>query len=188
MDAISALLQPYREAIALTTGLMTVLRMLSGSVLLNDIRRYGAVRPSDSILPFLVGLVLYIIALRLGVALADDTTIRTNLFGVTLHAAYVAFFYWYTPVDRKAAVWTQVCAGGGLAAAVMAYAAWEQDELLAGRLRILLLVLVFTVVSLPFLKLVSGWGELDYCIIEWTTFDLSDLRTKKSHRHRRYIP
>lgn len=178
MDAISAVLQPYRETIGQSTGLLTALQMLSGSLLLNDIRRHGAVRASDSIVPFLGGLVLSTIGLRFGVALGDDTTIRTNFFGVALHVAYVTFFYWYTPGGRKTAVWAQVGAGGGLAAAVVAYAAWEQEELLAARLGMLMFAFVFALVSMPFLGLVSGWRGLLLTAIRTKQFigRMRDLR------------
>lgn len=155
MEALSALLQPYRDIIGQSTGLLTGLQMLSGSVLLNDIRRHGSTRPSDSIVPFLGGLVLGTIALRFGVAIGDDTTIRTNLFGLALSIVYVTFFYWYTPDSRKTQVWTQLGAGGAVVAAVLAYTAWESEELLASRLGMLMFSFVFVLVSLPYLDLVS---------------------------------
>lgn len=57
MDFISELLQPYKEAIGQTAGAVTFLHMLSGVVLLNDIRKKKTTS-GGSVMPFLGGLIV----------------------------------------------------------------------------------------------------------------------------------
>lgn len=155
MDYIAALLQPYKANIGAVTGLVTSAQMLSAVFLLNEIRRRGRTLPSDTVVPYCGGLIMSTIGLRAGAAMADDTMIRTNFFGVGLHILYLTFFYWYTPDAQKQSVWARIGACGGICAAVLAYAAWENDELLANRLGLLMFAFIFTLVAMPFLGLVS---------------------------------
>lgn len=155
MDAISAILRPYTATIGSVAGIITSGQMLSASLLLNDIRKHGAVRKTDPILPYVGGLVMSVIGLRFGFAIADDSMIRTNFFGFALHVLYVSFFYWYTPAAQKQKVWRQIGMTGAVAAGVLAYAAYEDERLLAGRLGMVMFTFIFMLVGMPFLGLVS---------------------------------
>lgn len=172
MDTIAALLQPYKANIGAVTGLVTSLQMLSACFLLNDIRRRGRTLPADTVVPYVGGLVLSTIGLRAGAAMADDTMIRTNFFGVALHVAYLVFFYWYTPEAQKQSAWARIGAGGAMSAGVLAYAAWEEEELLANRLGMLMFAFIFTLVALPFLGLVCCLFESFSYIIPVVMVDL----------------
>lgn len=155
MDHIADLLQPYRDTIGTITALVTCAQMLSTIYLLNFIRRRGQTLPSDTIVPYCGGLVISTIGLRAGAAIADDTTIRTNLFGVAVHIMYLAFFYWYTPDTQRQSAWTRIGTCGAICATVLAYAGWEDEALVADRLFLLMFAIVFTLVAMPFLGLVS---------------------------------
>lgn len=57
MEAISQLLQPYKEIIGQVAGIVTFGQMLSAVFLLNDIRKKKTTKGSP-IIPFLGGFVL----------------------------------------------------------------------------------------------------------------------------------
>lgn len=60
MERISEILQPYKEIIGQVAGIVTFGQMLSAVFMLNDVRKKGTTRGA-SIVPFLGGIVLYVI-------------------------------------------------------------------------------------------------------------------------------
>lgn len=95
------------------------------------------------------------IAVRFGVALGDDAVIRANFIGLALSIVFVGIFYYYTPNAQKNAVWRSTGVAGAVASAILAYAQYEDQSVLADRLGLVLFVFVFILTSLPLLSVVK---------------------------------
>lgn len=131
------------------------------------------------------------IALRFGVALADDAVIRTNFMGLALSVLFLSIFYWYTPNQQKNAVWRSIGIGGAIASAVVAYAQYEREAVLASRLGLILFGLVFCLSAMPFLSLVrlDDYSFSIVCSASLSIYYISPLfRLAQNHSHQERRP
>ena len=81
--------------------------------------------------------------------------LRVNAFGLALNIVYMLVYYHYTPNGNKTTVWAQIGLSGAISAAVIGYAQYEHPDLIEFRFGIIMTVLLFALVSSPFLSLVS---------------------------------
>lgn len=93
--------------------------------------------------------------MKFGAILRDDATIQINFIGVALNIIYLVVFYWYTPNKDKTRVWGQIGLAGAFAAGAIAYAQYEDPNLVEFRFGMVITVFLFILVGSPFLSLVS---------------------------------
>lgn len=152
MEAISQVLQPYKEIIGQVAGILTFFHMLSAMFMLNDIRKKKTTAGTSAI-PFLGGFVLTILSLKFGAILRDDAMIRINFLGFALNTGYVVFYYFYTPNEDKNRVWGQIGLAGAFAGAVLAYGEYEDPDKVEFRFGLIFTGFLFALVASPFLSL-----------------------------------
>jgi len=87
--------------------------------------------------------------------LADDAMIKVNLIGFALNVIYVLVYYFYTPNQLKNTVWLQIGVSGGLIAAAIGYANYEDPKIVEFRFGMILTVALIALVGSPLLSLVS---------------------------------
>lgn len=81
--------------------------------------------------------------------------LRVNFFGLALNIVYMTIFYYYAPGKDKNTVWGQLGLSGAFAAAIIAYAQYEDPKLIEFRFGMIMTGFLFALVSSPFLSLVS---------------------------------
>lgn len=96
-----------------------------------------------------------VVFLKLGSLMADQAILMTNLFGFALNICYLTFFYFYTIGKAKNKLWLNIGISGAMAAAILAYAEYEDPNLVEFRLNVLMTVLLFGLIASPFLRLVN---------------------------------
>ncbi|XP_059618929.1 sugar transporter SWEET1 [Phlebotomus argentipes] len=152
MEVISNLLQPYKGIVSAAAGIATTAQFFSGAFVCNDIRKAGSAEKFP-FLPFIGGTVFGVLGLQYGVILRDDTMIPVNLAGLALSIIYVCFFYNYTPNHLKGRVWAQMGIAGAFSAAVVAYAQWEDENLVETRFGLILTAVMVYMISAPLFDL-----------------------------------
>ncbi|GAB0087106.1 Sugar transporter SWEET [Sergentomyia squamirostris] len=152
MDTISEFLQPFKGVVSAAAGIATIAQFFSGAFVCNDIRKAGSAEKFP-FLPFIGGTVFGVLGLQYGVLLRDETMIPVNLIGLALSVVYVCFFYFYTPGPLKQRVWGQMGIAGAFSTAAVAYAQWEDEDLVETRFGLILTVLMVYMISAPFFDL-----------------------------------
>lgn len=79
--------------------------------------------------------------------------IKVNFIGFALSVIYCLVFYQYTPKEDKMKVWGQFGAGGALIVAIIAYAQYEDPEVVQFRFGLIVTALLFGLVGSPLLEL-----------------------------------
>ncbi|CAB3252038.1 unnamed protein product [Arctia plantaginis] len=150
MDAAANILQPYKEIIGHVTKIMTVARMLSGSLICWDIYKQGSTR-GIGIMPFLLGLALSILNFKYGSIIRDNPVIQVGMMGAVLNAIYCLFYFYYT--QRKVKICAQFGMMGSLTVALIGYAQIEDPGLVQKRFGLLITVFFLTLIASPLLQL-----------------------------------
>ncbi|ETN62165.1 hypothetical protein AND_006148 [Anopheles darlingi] len=152
MEAISELLQPYKEHVGFTAGVLTVGQMFSGCFVCNDIRKKGTT-DGFSPMPFIGGCGLTILFLQHGMLMGDSVMINSNLVGLAISFSYAAFFAFYTPAKERgsfwrASLWTTLFTFG-----VLLYAKFENPAVVEDRFGMILTVLMLCLIGQPLIGL-----------------------------------
>ncbi|XP_053950465.1 sugar transporter SWEET1 isoform X1 [Anastrepha ludens] len=152
MDALGDLLAPYSDAIAKVAGTITTLQFLSGIFLLNDIRKKGR---SDEYPPepFLGGVVLSVLTLKMGVLMGDPATIQVNILGFAINVVFLTAFYWYASNEFKMKIWAKIGFAGAFTVACLAYATFEDPKKIEFRFGMLITGILLFLVGSPLLHL-----------------------------------
>ncbi|XP_014087625.2 sugar transporter SWEET1 [Bactrocera oleae] len=152
MDALSDLLAPYSDAIAKVAGTITTFQFLSGVFLLNDIRKRGR---SDGYPPepFLGGVVLSVLTLKMGTLMGDSATIMVNILGFAINVVFLTAFYWYSSNELKMKIWSKIGIAGAFTVACLAYAAFEDPKKIEFRFGLLITGILVFLVGSPLLHL-----------------------------------
>ncbi|XP_004535018.1 sugar transporter SWEET1 [Ceratitis capitata] len=152
MDALGDLLAPYSELIAKVAGTITTLQFLSGVLLLNDIRKRGRSDgyPPD---PFLGGVVLSILTLKMGTLMGDSATILVNIVGFAISVVFLSAFYWFASNDFKMKIWSKIGIAGAFTVACLTYAAYEDPHKIEFRFGMLITGILVFLVGSPLLSL-----------------------------------
>jgi len=145
---ISKLLLPHKENIGAFAGIVTIFQFLSGSLLCNDIRKRGS-STGFPLVPLLGGVVLCAISIQFGYFIRDVGMIKVNFIGFALSVIYCLIYYWYTPNAQKTQVWGKFGIGGALVAAIIAYAQYEDPELVEFRFGVILTILLLGLIGSP---------------------------------------
>ncbi|XP_060800351.1 sugar transporter SWEET1 [Amyelois transitella] len=146
MEALSNVLQPYKDLVGAVAAVVTIGQMFSGSFLCWDVYKQGHTR-GVSATPFLGGLVMGIINLKYGLILRDDTMIQVNLFGLALNIVYVMIYFNYS--QEKVKVWGQIGLAGALSAVLIGYAQYEDPKLVENRLGLIITAFMFVLIASP---------------------------------------
>ncbi|XP_011181786.1 sugar transporter SWEET1 [Zeugodacus cucurbitae] len=152
MDALGDLLAPYSDSIAKVAGTITTLQFLSGIFLLNDIRKRGR---SDGYPPepFLGGVVLSVLTLKMGTLMGDSATIMVNILGFAINVVFMTAFYWYSSNEFKMKIWSKIGIAGAFTVACLAYAAFEDPKKIEFRFGMLITGILVFLVGSPLLQL-----------------------------------
>ncbi|CAG9095559.1 unnamed protein product [Plutella xylostella] len=150
MEALSTLLQPYKEIVGTVAGVVTVGQMFSGSFICLDVRRQGHTR-GVSIMPFIGGFIMSVINLKYGFILRDDTMINVNFFGLALNMLYLMLYFHYS--QEKVRVWAQMGCGGAVSAAMIGYAQMEDPKLVEYRFGLIITAFMFYLIASPLFNL-----------------------------------
>lgn len=120
----------------------------------NDIRKRGSSK-GFPIIPLLGGVVLCAISIQFGQQIRDAAMIKVNFIGFALSVIYCLIFYQYTPKEDKMKVWSQFGVGGALVVAILAYAQYEDPELVTFRFGLIVTAILWALVGSPLLELPS---------------------------------
>ncbi|TDG42844.1 hypothetical protein AWZ03_010753 [Drosophila navojoa] len=152
MDALSDLLAPHSETIGKIAGTITTLQFLSGIALLNDIRKKGS---SDiyPIGPFLGGIVLTVLSLKLGQIMGDQPMINVNVIGFAINSIFLVGFYYYASSESKSKIWIKIGYAALFLMACIAYANFEDPKQIEFRLGMLITSILVWLVGSPLLNL-----------------------------------
>ncbi|XP_017086290.1 sugar transporter SWEET1 [Drosophila eugracilis] len=152
MDALGDLLAPYSELIAKVAGTITTLQFLSGVVLMNDIRKKGS---SDiyPVGPFLGGVVLTVLSLKLANIMNDAAMINTNLIGLVINFAFLFGFYYYASSGSRSNIWKQIGYSSVFLLVITTYANFEDPAKIEFRLGMLITGILVWLVGSPLLHL-----------------------------------
>ncbi|XP_017053347.1 sugar transporter SWEET1 [Drosophila ficusphila] len=152
MEALGDLLAPYSELIAKVAGTITTLQFLSGVVLMNDIRKKGS---SDvyPVGPFLGGVVLTILSLKLANIMNDAAMINTNLIGLVINFVFLFGFYYYASSGSRGNIWKQIGYSSVFLLVVIAYSNFEDPAKIEFRLGMLITGILVWLVGSPLLHL-----------------------------------
>ncbi|XP_017481671.1 PREDICTED: sugar transporter SWEET1-like [Rhagoletis zephyria] len=152
MEALGDLLAPYSEHIAKLAGAVTTLQILSGFFLLNDIRKK---KSSDEYPPepFIVGLVLAVLTLKMGTLIGDSATITVNILGFALNVVFWTVFYWYASNESKMKIWSKTGIAVAFTVACLAYATFEDPKKIEFRFGMLITGILVFLVGSPLLRL-----------------------------------
>ncbi|XP_039961016.1 sugar transporter SWEET1 [Bactrocera tryoni] len=152
MEALSNILAPYSHALAKVAGTITTLQFLSGVILLNDIRKRGR---SDGYPPepFLGGVVLSILTLKMGTLMGDSATIKVNLLGLALSAVFLSVFYWYASSELRGKILSKIGIAAAFTVACLAYATIENPKKIEFRFGMLITGILVFLVGSPLLHL-----------------------------------
>ncbi|XP_022226108.1 sugar transporter SWEET1 [Drosophila obscura] len=152
MEALGDLLAPHSELIAKVAGTITTMQFLSGVVLINDIRKKGS---SDvyPVGPFLGGVVLTVLSLKLATIMNDAAMINTNLIGLVINFLFLGGFYYYASIKRKGNIWKQIGYASLFLLVCTAYANFEDPKKIEFRLGMLITGILVWLVGSPLLHL-----------------------------------
>ncbi|XP_052848410.1 sugar transporter SWEET1 [Drosophila gunungcola] len=152
MEALGDLLAPHSELIAKVAGTITTLQFLSGVALMNDIRKKGS---SDvyPVGPFLGGVVLTVLSLKLANIMNDAAMINTNLIGLVINFVFLVGFYYYASSGSRGTIWKQVGCSSVFLLVVTAYANFEDPAKIEFRLGMLITGILVWLVGSPLLHL-----------------------------------
>ncbi|XP_055905068.1 sugar transporter SWEET1-like [Eupeodes corollae] len=152
LDALGDLLNPYSELIGAAAGLVATLQSVSGAVFLNDIRKRGSADGFDP-MPFIGGIVITILALKLSLILGASAMIRTNIIGLVINVIYMSFFYAYTSKEARPKIWKQMGIGAAFAFTCVTYATFEDPEKIEARFGMLITAMFVVLIGAPLLKM-----------------------------------
>ncbi|KAH8404507.1 hypothetical protein KR222_009379 [Zaprionus bogoriensis] len=152
MDALGDLLEPYSAIIGQIAGTITTLQFLSGFFLLNDIRKKGS---SDvyPIGPFLGGVVLTVLSIKLGLVMGDQPMIKVNVIGFAINVVFMFGFYYYASKEAKSKLWEKCAYSSLFVIAVITYANFESAEQVEFRLGMIITAILIWLVGSPMLNL-----------------------------------
>ncbi|XP_033159836.1 sugar transporter SWEET1 [Drosophila mauritiana] len=152
MEALGDLLAPHSELIAKVAGTITTLQFLSGVVLMNDIRKKGS---SDvyPVGPFLFGVVLTVLSLKLANIMNDAAMINTNLIGLVINFVFLFGFYYYASSASRSKIWKQIGYSSVFLLVITAYANFEDPAKIEFRLGMLITGILVWMVGSPLLHL-----------------------------------
>ncbi|BFF96459.1 sugar transporter SWEET1 [Drosophila madeirensis] len=152
MEALGDLLAPHSELIAKVAGTITTLQFLSGIALLNDIRKKGS---SDvyPVGPFLGGVVLTVLSLKLATIMNDAAMINTNLIGLVINFVFLGGFYYYASSGSRGIIWKQFGYASLFLLVCTAYANFEDPQKIEFRLGMLITGILVWLVGSPLLHL-----------------------------------
>ncbi|CAG4906849.1 sugar transporter SWEET1-like [Colias croceus] len=150
MEALSNALQPYKSIVGTVAAVVTIGQMFSGSFLCYDIYKQKNTK-GIGIMPFAGGLIMSVLNLKYGFILRDDTMIQVNFFGLALNIIYLMIFFNYS--TQKGQVWFQIGLSGVISAVLVAYAEYEDPNLVANRFGAIITAFMFYLISSPLLGL-----------------------------------
>ncbi|XP_005184192.1 sugar transporter SWEET1 [Musca domestica] len=152
MDALSDILAPYSDDIAKFAGSVTCLQFLSGVFLLNDIRKKKSsdTYPAD---PFLGGIVLTILSLKMGALMGDEAMIKVNVIGFAINVIFMVVFYWYASEAGRSKIWSKIGMYFTFTLGCLAYANFEDPAKIEFRFGMLITAILVMLVGMPLLNL-----------------------------------
>ncbi|SPP89760.1 sugar transporter SWEET1 isoform X1 [Drosophila guanche] len=152
MEALGDLLAPHSEHIAKVAGTITTLQFLSGIAVLNDIRKKGS---SDvyPVGPFLGGVVLTVLSLKLATIMNDAAMINTNLIGLVINFVFFGGFYYYASSGNRGIIRKQFGYASLFLLVCTAYANFEDPKKIEFRLGMLITGIFVWLVGSPLLHL-----------------------------------
>ncbi|XP_055852739.1 uncharacterized protein LOC129916667 [Episyrphus balteatus] len=152
LDLLGDILSPYSEAIGALAGIVATLQSVSGAVFLNDIRKRGSA-DSFTATPFLFGLVIGTLMLKLSLILGQTAMIRTNVVGLVINSVYMAGFYYYTSKEALPKLWKQMGIAAAFTSVFIIYATFEDPTKIEARYGILLTCMFVMLLSAPLLSI-----------------------------------
>ncbi|XP_030380715.1 sugar transporter SWEET1 [Scaptodrosophila lebanonensis] len=152
MEALGDILAPYSDTIAKVAGTITCLQFLSGVVLMNDIRKKGS---SDiyPVGPFLGGIVLTVLSLKVGQLMGDQAMIKVNIIGFAINVVFMVGFYYYASNENKTKIWAKIGYVSLFLMACIAYSNYEDPKKVEFRLGMLITGILVWLVGSPLLHL-----------------------------------
>ncbi|XP_063619961.1 sugar transporter SWEET1 [Cydia splendana] len=146
MEALSDVLQPYKEIVGTIAAVVTMGQMFSGSFMCWDFYKQGDTK-GVPLLCFAGGLVMGVLNLQYGFILRDDTMIRVNFFGIALSIVYLSIYFCYTKEKVKA--WFELGLWGAFTAGVISYVQMADPAVVENHLGTILTAFMFYLIASP---------------------------------------
>lgn len=150
MEALSDILQPYKESVGAVAGIVTIAQFFSGAFMCKDIYKNKSTVGTPS-MPFIGGIVIGTLMLKYSIMLADKATVVVNLAAIILNAFYLSFYYGYSE-NRSDEIYKPLSYGAALVAVLLAYTSWEDPTVVEYRYSIITTVLLLLLIGSPLFR------------------------------------
>ncbi|XP_066261116.1 sugar transporter SWEET1-like [Euwallacea similis] len=147
MEAISYILQPYKEIVGEVASYVTIAQFFSGSFVCRDIYRKGTSKDISS-MPFIGGVTIAILMLKYGLLLNDPAMIKVNVVAIVLNIIYSIFFYKFAE-DKYEEIYKPISMGIGVLAILLGYTELENPKNLEFRFGLILTILMLALLGAP---------------------------------------
>ncbi|XP_044734441.1 sugar transporter SWEET1 [Chrysoperla carnea] len=147
MEALSEILQPYKDVVGLVASVLTIGQFFSGVLICKEIYDAKSTQ-GKSAMPFIGGTVLGIIMLQYSLILDDINMLRVNIAGILLNIFYMTCFYLYCE-NKKKDVIKPLLIGLGIATAVYFYIKIEDPQLIEYRLGLFVTIALMGLIASP---------------------------------------
>ncbi|KAJ8979505.1 hypothetical protein NQ317_015683 [Molorchus minor] len=154
MEALSNALQPHKDMVGQVASVVTIAQFFSGAFVCKDIHKKGTTKGTAAT-PFIGGVVIGLLMLRLGLLMNDAAMIQVNVAAVFLNILYTAFYYVYSS-DKYEEVLKPLGIGSTIAAVILGYAQLENPENLEFRYGLITTVLMLLLLGAPFIRSASS--------------------------------
>ncbi|XP_030761751.1 sugar transporter SWEET1 [Sitophilus oryzae] len=151
MEALSNSLQPYKNLVAQTASIVTILQFFSGVFICRDIYNKKSTKGISS-MPFIGGVTISVLNLKYGLLLSDSAMITVNVVAIVLNLAYSVFFYLYAE-DKVGEFMKPAGIGAALTAVLLGYCEYEHPDYLEFRFGLILTVLMLALLGSPLIDL-----------------------------------
>ncbi|XP_017778345.1 PREDICTED: sugar transporter SWEET1 [Nicrophorus vespilloides] len=153
MEALSNLLQPYKEEVGVTASVVTILQFFSGTFICYDIYKRKSTNGIGA-LPFIGGVVIGILVLKFSMILQDKNMFNVNVAAILLNTIYLAFYIFYSK-NKMEEVFRPCLKGSALIVVLLSYVAYEDPNNLEYRYGLIVTVLMLLLMGSPLIEIKS---------------------------------
>ncbi|XP_050498588.1 sugar transporter SWEET1 [Diabrotica virgifera virgifera] len=149
MEALSNILQPYKNVVGQTASIVTIAQFFSGAFICKDIYKKKSTAGIQAV-PFIGGITIGILMLKLALLMNDAAMLQVNVAAIGLNVLYLAFYYYYS-ADKYNEVLKPGSVGVAIVAVFIGYSLVEAPELLEYRYSLVVTILMLALIGAPLL-------------------------------------
>lgn len=143
-------LEDYKEIVAMAASFMTIAQFFAGMFICKDIVKKGSTENVSGV-PFIGGTAMGVLMFQYSIMLKDPAMTRVNVVGFSLNLGYLLCYYIYS--ENKRDVQKQVFYATAFVAGLIAYAFWEDPNLVEFRYGLIITALLMLLIGSPLLSL-----------------------------------